>query len=252
MGIIFLFCVFSYLGLMEIGFVFLRIFFPRYLAPRFDDNVRFYCRTLVRFARFFYGLKFEISLPPNSRLPDRFIVLSNHQSLIDIVALIAAFRQDTLLFVAKKELGRGIPAASRVLRMQGHALIDRSYNLVDTARELRKFSKRAEKAGSSIAIFPEGTRSRDGKLGEFNAGAYRIVQTGNPLPTLVLAVDGGYQLHSFNRISTGRGARYRLKLVDILPAPGKKSEIQEGLDRSRELIKAQVQAWRTEDGAAPC
>jgi 1-acyl-sn-glycerol-3-phosphate acyltransferase len=58
-------------------------------------------------------------------MPDRCIVVSNHQSLLDIPILMHYFEPDRrLLFVAKKELGNGIPLISSVLRVGGHALID--------------------------------------------------------------------------------------------------------------------------------
>jgi len=224
--------------------VFLRVFFPGYLSRRYNEYVRKYATNLIRFAQAFYGLKFEIDLPDEAELPERFLVVSNHQSLIDIVAFIAFFRTRTVLFVSKRELGKGLPSASRVLRMQGHALIDRRHNLVETAKELRRFSLRAKRRNSSVIVFPEGTRSKTGELGTFNAGAYRLVQAGVPMPVLVTAIEGGYQLRSFRSLSTGTASVYRMKVVGILDAPRGKAAIQESCDKSRALIEEQLRLWR--------
>jgi 1-acyl-sn-glycerol-3-phosphate acyltransferase len=177
-------------------------------------------------------------------LPKRFILVSNHQSLVDIPVLLASFLNHLLLFVAKKELGRFIPGASRVLRMQHHALIDRNHNLLDTARSLKAFGKSSARYNGCPVIFPEGTRSITGELKPFQSGAYKILQSYRPLPIVVVAIDGGQYLSHLSNFRKRKSQIYRMKVMKILDPPKSKSEIQTSLEEARAIIHDQLLGWR--------
>lgn len=121
----------------------------------------------------------------------RFIVISNHQSIADIAILASSLRGLNVKFVAKEGLGRGIPAVSLALREWGSALISRSGSRKDVSR-LREMAAGLEKWEGSVAIFPEGTRSRDGRVQAFKPAAVRIVAEVANLPILPVAIDGTY------------------------------------------------------------
>lgn len=246
MGILFLILIFLYLIHIELVMITAKIFRPKFYKRRLTGWVHTWCKALIGIAVRVLKLGVEVDLRSAGELPQRAIVLSNHQSLIDIIALLANFDDRRLLFVSKKSLGKRIPGASRVLRTQRHALIDRKYNLIQTARELRSLSHRAARANASIAIFPEGTRAKDGVLGQFNSGAYRVVQMTSPLPVIVTAVDGGYKLSHFSSFSPKNTGVYRARVLAVLPAPASKQEIAETLETSRRLIAEQLAKWRAE------
>ena len=103
--------------------------------------------------------------------PDRcYIYMANHASLIDIPALFA-YLPYQFRIMAKKELFY-IPFLGWHLWAAGHFPIDRSDGR-KSARSLRRVI-RGLRAGRSLALFPEGTRSADGRLKEFKAGAFKI------------------------------------------------------------------------------
>ncbi|WP_055447421.1 lysophospholipid acyltransferase family protein [Lacinutrix mariniflava] len=94
------------------------------------------------------------------------IIVSNHQSMADIPPLMWYFRKHHVKFVSKKELGKGIPSVSYNLRHGGSALIDRK-NPRQAIVAIRKFADYIETTNRAAVIFPEGTRSRDGKPKHF-------------------------------------------------------------------------------------
>jgi 1-acyl-sn-glycerol-3-phosphate acyltransferase len=101
---------------------------------------------------------------------DRAIIfVANHQSTFDIPGMIWLLRKYTPLFVSKKELGKGIPSISYNLRVGGAALIDRK-DRTQALKEIIRLGKYASENKLSVAIFPEGTRSRTNKLKTFSAG----------------------------------------------------------------------------------
>ncbi|MBQ0788713.1 MAG: 1-acyl-sn-glycerol-3-phosphate acyltransferase [Oceanihabitans sp.] len=90
------------------------------------------------------------------------LIVSNHQSMADIPPLMWYFRKHHVKFVSKKELGKGIASVSYNLRHGGSVLIDRK-NPRQSIVAIRKFGDYIESTKRAAVIFPEGTRSRDGK-----------------------------------------------------------------------------------------
>ncbi len=180
-------------------------------------------------------------------LPKAFLIVSNHQSLADIPALAIAFSSFGLRYVAKKELGKGLPYVSPSLRMGRHALISRKGEYREGQEAMRKLAA-LSREGICPVVFPEGTRSRDGRVKEFYTGALRVMLEHEPLPVLSVAVDGGYRIATVPRLLLhSRGVCYRVRPLTLHPAPHGKREIMELLGRLQGEIAVQVNAWRKEE-----
>lgn len=114
------------------------------------------------------------------------VIVSNHQSHIDIPVLFAALRRP-LTFVAKKELF-GIPVFGWAIKLVGHLEIDRG-----SARKARESFNRAvtrmREEDLAVIVFPEGTRSIGGKLGGFKRGSFSLAVESN-VPVIPVAVRG--------------------------------------------------------------
>ncbi|WP_419948483.1 lysophospholipid acyltransferase family protein [Candidatus Palauibacter sp.] len=130
------------------------------------------------------------------------IIVANHQSYFDVWALMAALPV-SLRFIAKRELAR-IPLLGRAMEAGGHVFIDRAH--ARRAREtLRIAGRRMRHEGLTLVVFPEGTRSRDGKLGRFRRGSFALaLETGVPL--VPVALEGGYRVYppGSRRVKPGR------------------------------------------------
>ena len=178
-------------------------------------------------------------------LPPQFLVISNHQSLIDIVVYLNFFAGTKVRFVAKDTLNN-VPMVGKMLRTQGHCLIPRSGSPTVAMKTLEKFGSRVTADKSVIpVIFPEGTRSKDGKLGKFySAGFRRLAQTVH-LPVAVCVLDGGWRLSDIKHILSDlkRGA-YRVKVLKVYDAPMGKEEEKKILEEAPALMQAQLDAWR--------
>jgi 1-acyl-sn-glycerol-3-phosphate acyltransferase len=126
-----------------------------------------WCRHLLALS----GIRFVVHGAEKIDKRKNYIVIANHGSALDIPVLIAAFPQ-TLVFMAKKELFR-IPIFGWGMAVVGHLCVDRS-NARKARTTINKAVTRIQKEKLSVALFPEGTRSQDGCLGEFRNASFAL------------------------------------------------------------------------------
>lgn len=123
-----------------------------------------------------------------------FIIVSNHQHTMDIPPIVVGFRKHHPKFVSKIELGKGIPSISYNLRHGGSALIDRK-NPRQSIVEISKLGKHIEKENYCASIFPEGTRSRSGKVKRFqHAGIASLLKYAPSAVIVPFVIDGNSEL----------------------------------------------------------
>lgn len=116
------------------------------------------------------GARVKVIGQENVDRDDPRIYLSNHQSYFDIFALLAYLPAD-FKFIMKQELMR-IPLFGFAMKRARYIAIDRE----DPRKAVKSINEAAMKIkeGSSMLVFPEGTRSEDGKLQPFKTGAFRL------------------------------------------------------------------------------
>ncbi|MDR2898610.1 MAG: 1-acyl-sn-glycerol-3-phosphate acyltransferase [Spirochaetaceae bacterium] len=181
-------------------------------------------------------------------LPEQYLILSNHQSLLDIPVYMKFLWKVPLRFVTKKELGHHVPLVSAMLKAHEHALVPRTGSPAEAMRVLDKFAIRVQKNKWIPVIFPEGTRSKDGNLGTFYAAGFRRILDRAPMPVAVCALDGGWKISSLDGIARHLAhGTYRVKILKVYPAPQGKKEQVAILDEARVLIQEQLDQWRAED-----
>ena len=128
-----------------------------------------------------------------------YIFVSNHQSIYDIPVIFATIPWQ-LRIIAKKSLG-SFPFLGWHLRRTGHLLVDRRHP--DRAGILRKWKALVGK-GLSLIVFPEGTRSSDGRIGPFKGGSFLLaIEAG--LPIVPVSVDGTRFVMRKGRVMTCPG-----------------------------------------------
>lgn len=206
-------------------------------------------RMIFVLAKFFVDCRVKIVRPPGVKLPEQFLLVSNHQSLLDIPVLLYAFTDFSLRFVGKKELFRYILLVSAIFRVQRHAKIDRKGNFADTVTRIERLARMCGRMGLCPVVFPEGTRSRTGVLGPFHSGAVRTILRTLPLPVVSVATDGGYRAAALRQFMTNLAhLRYDVKVLSVYPAPHSKTEIDAVIQKARTEIFEQIKSWRARSG----
>jgi 1-acyl-sn-glycerol-3-phosphate acyltransferase len=116
------------------------------------------------------GVTVEMKTHAALDLSRPYIFMPNHASMVDIWAMFVAVPVQ-FRFIAKKQLG-AIPLFGWAMRAGRFIFIDRQ-NAVSARRSIDEAARRI-KSGQSVVIFPEGTRTRDGKLGPFKKGGFHL------------------------------------------------------------------------------
>lgn len=133
------------------------------------------------------------------------IFVANHQSLYDIVGIIWFLRKFHAKFVSKKELGKGIPSVSYNLRHGGSILIDRK-DPKQAIPLIKGLSEYIETNNRSAVIFPEGTRSKNGKPKEFAQSGLKILCKYAPSAYVVpISINNSWKMVKFGPFPMGLG-----------------------------------------------
>jgi 1-acyl-sn-glycerol-3-phosphate acyltransferase len=135
------------------------------------------------------GVKVRVKGFENLDLRQPYVFLSNHQGWFDIFTILGKLRVQ-FRWLAKEELFK-IFVLGRAMRAAGYISIDRS----DRKKAFESLHRAALKVqeGTSIVIFPEGTRSPDGVLQEFKKGGF-ILAVKSQQSLVPVAISGSYRV----------------------------------------------------------
>ena len=146
-----------------------------------------------------------------------YVMVLNHNSMVDILSIYNL----PLVFkwVSKKEVYR-IPIVGRLLLAHGDIVINRA-STKEAMQLVHTRGKQWLAKGASVAIFPEGTRSKDGEIHNFKAGAFILAKDAE-VPILPIVLDGtdrvvrkGFFMNWSNRIT-----------IKILPPVSKQDVVE--------------------------
>jgi 1-acyl-sn-glycerol-3-phosphate acyltransferase len=153
-------------------------------------------RTLVASLRLLgTRIKFEHESPLDPK--KLYIIVSNHQSMLDMPLLVCVLGYLRPRYVAKKELAKGSPGISIRLRNDGSALIDRK-DARQALPEIKKLGKRMLENGFSAILFPEGTRSRSGSIKEFRPAGFTTLAKSVPDAEIVpVTIEGSWPINAY-------------------------------------------------------
>ena len=163
------------------------------------------------------------------------IFAANHQSTYDIPPLIWYLRKYHPKFIAKKELGKGLPSISYHLRNGGNVLIDRKAP-VASLEAIATFAENVQENNWSVVIFPEGTRTRNGQPKKFQRAGLRTLLNNIKDPILVpISINNSWKLAQWKYFPMPLGVRLEVKVQKAIEVQG--MNIETALDKLEYAVK---------------
>lgn len=158
------------------------------------------------------GLKIDIEASGQENPPDGgFVYASNHESLVDILVLGASLPGD-FKWAAKRSV-MNVPFLGWHLRLAGHVPVDRNKGK-NAAMAVTEAFESVLRDDKPLLVFPEGTRTADGKLRPFKNGAFQAaVLAGKPV--VPVALKGTFTLMSRDAVDTGATKRREDRRVTV-------------------------------------
>ena len=166
----------------------------------------------------------------------RFLLVCNHQHMADVGVLISYFKKSKIAFISKQE-NRNMPIIGKIMHMTSSQTLDREDDR-QALRVILKCIQLVKDGEVSMAVFPEGTRSKDGKVHAFRNGGFKIAQKAN-VPIVVCTINGTADLfHNLKKLKT---THIDLHLVDVIqPEELKGKTTAEIGDRVYEMMIADL------------
>ncbi len=160
-----------------------------------------------------------------------YVFVANHQGAFDIF-LIYGYLNKSFKWIMKDSL-RKMPFVGDACESAGHIFIDDSGARGVAASILK--ARRALKDGSSVVIFPEGSRTLDGKMHRFKRGAFQLA-LGMNVPIVPITIDGPYKVMK-RGTNTLYPHRMSLTIHPVIEVDNKREgELERVMTESREVI----------------
>ena len=238
--------LYRFIAVLYIAFVFFTSFFffliacAIWLVTRpFDRRLR----ALHRFTCYWASLYIWIFPPWAVQVEGRenfdndatYVIVSNHQSLVDILAAFMLFRH--FKWVSKAELFR-IPLIGWNMSLNRYIRLKRGHK--GSIREMYGACETHLKEGSSIFLFPEGTRSETGKMREFKDGAFVLAKR-HGIPILPVVINGSKNALPKDSMNFHGHTDVHLRVLPPIPAETfTDTTVEELKSQVRELIRGHV------------
>jgi 1-acyl-sn-glycerol-3-phosphate acyltransferase len=191
-----------------------------------------------------------VHIAPAPELPDEdgVLVLMNHQSLLDIPLVVAAFRTTHPRIVTRERYARGKPIISHMVRLYQYPLVDGRAN---ARAQITAIAENARTSPVPFVIFPEGHRTRDGEIGPWKEGGLRAILGARRWTVYVMVADGFWKnaklVDFLEHISTIDG---RTLAVGPFEGPEPGTDPEAFIIEMRSQMAAALRKLRSEGSAA--
>jgi 1-acyl-sn-glycerol-3-phosphate acyltransferase len=222
----------------------LLLFHPVQVAAHylFGDQAR---RKVVDYLNFFlvkglFILGCKVKFSGFEKVPENrpVIIISNHQSMYDISAIVWGFRKNQPKFISKVSLAKNLPSVSYNLRHGKSALIDRTKGR-QAVKEIFKLGRLIQETKTAACIFPEGTRTKTGRVKNFMpAGVHTLLRAAPSAVIVPFVIDGHFQLLCKGMFPLQIGQKITYTVLD--PVEPKDQPIEEIVNKVEVSIKKAI------------
>ncbi len=235
-------------ALLLLGFWFtsIAVFAPfMILATLITGNENFIyrpVRVFVKFGLAMVGVRVQVTGAERLTPGQAYIFTPNHQSMIEVPLLVTYLKRN-IAYLAKKEVFK-YPIFGYGIGLMGVVPVDRRNT--QSAVESARLATENLRKGKSYAVYPEGTRSPDGRLLPFKKGAFIMAVEGR-VPVVPVSISGSTKIMPKGEIKIFPSTIY----ITIHDPIGTENYSKENITELMEIVRARVvSALPEEQGAA--
>ncbi len=145
------------------------------------------------------------------------LIIMNHQSLFDIPLVVQTVDGGYPRIVTRARYKRFIPLISHMVRLYQYPVVDPTANADDMRKSIEMMGAAGRTSDVPIAIFPEGTRSKNGDIAKFKTAGLRRLLTEREWTVYVFVADGFWRVAKFKDFMKGMaGVKGRMAHVGTL------------------------------------
>lgn len=221
------------------------------LAQRFypSDRIDWLTRIYTRGQIAVLGTRLRHEVHPDVDPSRPYMFVQNHVNLLDHCTVYNA----TPHFKQGVELAKHfeIPVYGWFMRQRGTIPVHRDASIKDGYRAMAESIREEVHRGHSILVFPEGTRTRDGRVGPFRSGLFRIAHA-LELPVVPVAVTGMFEVLRKGQPYIHPGKRVTVYVERPVETKGRrKSELPQLIDQVQRTIASRVDAYYDDHPGSP-
>lgn len=218
--------------------LYLIIFFISFPIDKKRRVVHFFTRLWALFYLYINPwIKLETEGIHTIKKNKTYIIICNHQSMLDIFVLYVLpmhFR-----WISKLEIFK-IPIVGLIMRLNKYIPLERGNR--DSIEQMYSLAEESLNNDISILIFPEGTRSEDGRIKKFKEGAFKLsMETKKNI--LMLILDNAYAVLPKNSIFFERRTKVKIKVIGEIDYI-KREDFDEAINRVEEIYKKELENIR--------
>lgn len=176
------------------------------------------------------------------------LILMNHQSLFDIPLVVQTVESAYPRIVTRRRYKeRWIPVISQMIGLYQYPVVDPTANAEEIRVALDEISVVAATTDVPLAVFPEGTRTRDGEIGRFKKGGLSRILGTRTWTVYVFVVDGFWQAAKFRDFIRGLArVNGKIEHVGTLEWTDPSEDPTAFVEEVRNMMKERLSAMRQE------
>lgn len=188
----------------------------------------------IRLGQKILGMRLEVSGLERIEKKTSYVFMCNHLSAVDGPLLFMLIPQ-SIRVILKKEAFR-IPVIGLAMRLVGFIPVDRK-GLRGGKKSIDRATRMIKEKGYSFLIFPEGTRSRDGKLQLFKRGGF-FLALNSQVPVAPVSIQGTFELMPKKSFFIKKG-NVRVAFHPVVPVQEfNRDTLPRLMDRVRDAVKS--------------
>lgn len=181
-------------------------------------------------------VKVEVRGRENISRKESYVFIANHQGAYDIFA-IYGYLNHNFKWMMKESLEK-IPLVGYACRCAGHIMVDRTHPT--GIRRTMEEAKKQLRDGMSLVVFPEGSRSKTGYMGDFKKGAFLLASQFG-LPMVPVTIDGSFDILD----KGGMVPRYGKIIITIHKPVSAQGRLSDLMETTHEIINSSLSKYKS-------